>query len=56
MVDVKNPPSPLQVCFFSALLLILTLTVSYIVKKPDVVALSSIPEKNECENIYLQAR
>ncbi|EJA0598796.1 TPA: lipopolysaccharide core heptose(II)-phosphate phosphatase [Escherichia coli] len=47
MVDVKNNPSPLQVCFFSALLLILTLTVSYIVKKPDIVALSSIPEKND---------
>lgn len=39
--------------FFSALLLILTLTVSYIVKKPDIVALSSIPEKTIIMREYL---
>ncbi|EOW3197454.1 hypothetical protein ACOV2G_004887 [Escherichia coli] len=47
MVNVKNPPFPLQVCLLFALLLILTLTVSYLVKKPNVVALSSIPEEND---------
>ena len=47
MVNVKYTPSPIKMCFFSAMLLILTLIVSYIIKKPDVVSLSSIIEIND---------